>query len=119
MNAIPRTTNAERAGRWLGRVWRGFVRQEALAIRWLASRGLPARVAHLLFWIAKLAAFGALLYAVFWIALVLLFGLAVAWAARNLDWDDENKLEWREGHSGFGLYDKKEWRHDVGDPDEP
>jgi hypothetical protein len=85
----------------------------------LASQGLPAGVARLLLWIVKLAAFGVLLYAGFWIALVLLFGVAAAWALRDSDFDDENKLEWREGHSGFGLYDNNEWRHDMGDPDEP
>ena len=119
MNAIPRTPNSERAGRWLGRVWRGFARQEARAIRWLANKGLMPGVARSLLWIAKLAVLGVLLYATFWIALVLLFGVAIAWATRNPDLDNGNKLEWREGHSGFGLYDKKEWRHDVGDPDEP
>lgn len=119
MNARPHGTNAERTGRWLGRAWRGFVRQEAGAVRWLVSQGLPPGVARLLLWIVKLAAFGVLLYATFWIALVLLLGVAAAWAVRNSDPDDDNKLEWREGHSGFGLYDENEWRHDMGDPDEP
>jgi hypothetical protein len=46
MNATPRTTNAERAGRWLGRAWRGLARQEARAIQWLGGKGLPAGVAR-------------------------------------------------------------------------
>jgi hypothetical protein len=48
-----------------------------------------------------------------------LFVIVAAWVARNSDRDDESKLEWREGHSGLGLYDKNEWRHDMGAPDEP
>ena len=48
MNATPRTTKAERAGRWLGHAWRGLARQEARAIQWLAGKGLPAGVARLL-----------------------------------------------------------------------
>ena len=51
---ISRTTNAERAGRWFGRAWRGFVRPEARAVQWLAGKGLPAGVARLLPWIVKL-----------------------------------------------------------------
>ena len=49
MNATPRTTKAERAGRWLGRAWRGLARREARAIQWLARKGLPAGGARLLF----------------------------------------------------------------------
>lgn len=114
-------TTAERAGRWLGRSWHGFVRKEARAVQWLASKGLPAGVVRLLFWVVKLAAVVVLLYSAFWLALLLLFGIAAAWIARNSDsdWERENKAEWREGHSGFGLYDKNEWRRDMGDPDDP
>lgn len=120
MKKTARTTTAERAGRWLGRAWCGFVRQEAYAIQWLANKGLPAGVVRLLFWIAKLAILVVLLYVAFWLALLIVFAVAAAWVARNSDgWEDENKPEWREGHSGFGLYDKNEWRHDMGDPDDP
>src|SRR5690606_37156214 len=95
----------ERAGRWLGRAWRGFVRQEGHAIRWLASQGLPAGVARLLLWIAKLTVLGVMLYAVFWVALLLIFALAVAWLARHADWDSDNPdPEWRNGPAGFGFY---------------
>jgi hypothetical protein len=76
-------------------------------------------MARMLLWIVKLAIFGVLLFTALWLALVLLLGVAAAWAVRNSDPDDENRLEWREGHSGFGLYDENEWRHDMGDPDEP
>jgi hypothetical protein len=37
MNANAHTTNAERAGRWLGRVWRVFAQQ--IAVAWAAQRG--------------------------------------------------------------------------------
>lgn len=39
---------AERAGRWLGRVWRGTTRQETRAIRWLVGKGFPARLGRML-----------------------------------------------------------------------
>lgn len=119
MKTTSRTTNAERAGRWLGRVWRGFVRKEARAVHWLAGKGLPAGVARLLLWIVKLAVFAVLLYVAFWLALLLAFAVAAAWLVRNADLDDEKQPELRDGHSGVGLYDKDDWRIDMGDPDDP
>jgi hypothetical protein len=119
MNANLGTTNAERAGRWLGRAWRSFARQEARAIRWLASQGLPAGVARLLFWVVKLAIFGVLLFVAFWLALLLALAVVAAWIVRNADADEEKQPELRDGHSGIGLYDKDDWRIDLGDPYDP
>ncbi|MGE0371825.1 MAG: DUF3742 family protein [Gammaproteobacteria bacterium] len=121
MKKAARTTTAERTGRWLGRAWRGLARQEVRAVQWLAGKGLPAGVTRLLLGIVKLSILVLLLYSAFWLALLLLLGVAVTWVARNSgsDWERENNAEWREGHSGFGLYDKNEWRRDMGDPDDP
>jgi hypothetical protein len=119
MKEMPQTTNSERAGRWLGRAWRGFVRQEARAFQWLASKRLPADVGRLLSWILKLAVFGLLLYAAVWLALLLSLAVLAAWLAQKVDRGDEKGPEWREGHSGFGLYDKNEWRQDMGSPHKP
>lgn len=119
MKAAPTVKKSERAGRWLGRVWRGVAHREARAVRWLVAHGVPNRVGKLLFWLIKILVVGVLLYAAFWFALLLLFGVAGAWILKNSDLNDEEKLEWREGHSGFGLYDKNEWRRDMGDPDDP
>jgi hypothetical protein len=94
------------------------MRQEAHAIRWLAKNGLPAGLGQLLFWIVKLSAFVILLYAASWLALLLAFAIVAAWLARNADADDEKQPELRDGHSGIGLYDKDDWRIDMGDPDD-
>ncbi|MGE0278245.1 MAG: DUF3742 family protein [Nitrospiraceae bacterium] len=112
-------TPMERAGRWLGRKWRGCVRQEARAIQGLANKGVPIGLARLLSWIVKLAVLGLLLYSVFWLALALVFVAIAAWLARNSDLDDEKQPELRDGHSGIGLYDKDDQRIDMGDPDKP
>ncbi len=80
---------------------------------------MPVVVARATLLIIELGLFCVLLYAAFWVAVLLLFAVAVAWVGHSLLYlDDDNKQEWREGHSGFGLYDKTEWRHDMGD-DEP
>nr|SPS04620.1 conserved protein of unknown function [Candidatus Nitrotoga fabula] len=112
-------TTAERAGRWLGSAWRGFVRKEACAVQWLAGKGLPAGVVRLLFWVAKLVVVAVLLYSAFWLALLLVFAVTAAWLVRNADLDDEKQPELRDGHSGIGWYNKDDLRIDMGDPDDP
>jgi hypothetical protein len=85
----------------------------------LASQGLPADVARLLLWIAKLIVFGALLYAAFWLAVLLAFFIVAVWLLSTSGADEEKQPELRDGHSGIGLYDKDDWRIDIGEPDEP
>ncbi|WP_165963168.1 MULTISPECIES: DUF3742 family protein [unclassified Pigmentiphaga] len=110
---------SHRLGRGAGRVWRGYLRREQRVTGWLVTRGMPAGAATAVLWIVKLAVLGVLLYTVSWLALLLAFAVVAAWLARNADEDDEKQPELRDGHSGVGLYDKDDWRIDMGDPDEP
>ena len=110
---------SHRLGRGAGRAWRGYLRHERSVVGWLVARGVPAGAATAVLWIVKLAVLGLLLYTASWLALLLVFAVVAAWLAWNVDSDDEGQPVWREGHGGFGLYDKNEWRHDTGDPDEP
>ena len=113
MNPATQTTFAERAGRTLGRMWRGFVRLDRKACGWLVAQGLPVGLAKAFLWIVKLAVLGVLLYSAFWLALLLVFSVVAAWVARHDDTDQEEpQPEWREGPNGFGLYDKSDWRID-------
>ena len=108
-----------RLGRGAGRAWRGYLRCEQRAAGWLMTHGVPTGVATMVLWIVKLAVLGMLLYAASWLALLLTFAVVAAWLARNADEDDEKQPELRDGHSGVGLYDKDDWRIDMGDPDVP
>lgn len=72
-------TTAARLGRWLGGVWRGWLRAERRMHRWLMAQALPAGGAAVLIWVIKLAVLGVLLYVAFWVALML---VALAVAAR-------------------------------------
>jgi len=112
-------SNTERFGRGLARMWRCYIRRERRVASWLVAKGLPAKGAIASLWIVKLAVFIVLLYTSLWLVLLLAVAVVAAWLARNAVTDEENRVEWREGHSGFGLYDKNEWRHDMGDPEEP
>lgn len=105
MKAMPHPTTAERIGRWLGRKWRGCVRQEARAIQGLANKGVPIGLARFLSWAVKLSVLGLLLYSAFWLALGLIFVGSAAWMARHSNSaSDTPEPEWRPGPAGYGLY---------------
>ncbi|MBG6480962.1 DUF3742 family protein [Pseudomonas aeruginosa] len=63
-------TIAARLGRWLGGVWRGWLRAERRVHRWLMAQGLPAGGVAVLIWGVKLATLGVLLYIAVWAALL-------------------------------------------------
>ena len=94
MKSSAQTSFAERLGQMLGRMWRGYVRQERKANGWLVERGIPAVGATVLLWIIKLVVLGVLLYVAFWLALLLVFAVAAAWAVQHgaLDSDREDAL---------------------------
>jgi hypothetical protein len=94
MKPSAQTSFAERLGQMLGRMWRGYVRQERKANGWLVERGIPAVGATALLWIIKLVVLGVLLYVAFWLALLLVFAVAAAWAVQHgaLDSDREDAL---------------------------
>jgi hypothetical protein len=122
MKPSAQTTFAERIGRTLGRLWQGLMRLDRKAHGGLVAQGWAPGVAKAASLVIKLVALGLLFYAAFWPALLLSFLILAAWSLRDpAAWDaeDESKPEWRDGHGGFGLYDKAEWRHDMGDPDKP
>lgn len=116
MDTKARISKAERFGRRIGGMWRGFVRRERQVTGWLVARGLSAGAATALLWGVKLVVLGVLLYATFWLALLLVFALvAASIAGRELS--DEEEPEWRMGLSGYGLY-RGDTRIDPGNPDD-
>lgn len=120
MKTAAQTTFAERLGRTLGRAWRGCARLDRRAHGWLRAQGLAPAAARAVSLVVKFAALAVLLYSAFWLAMLLAVLFVAAWSLRESPYGDdahEDQPEWREGHGGFGLYDKNEWRHDMGDPD--
>ncbi|VFR31992.1 hypothetical protein ANK1_4052 [plant metagenome] len=93
MSTKNRISNAERLGRWLGGLWRGYVRRERRTAGWLVARGVPAGGATVLLWIVKLAVLGVLLYAAFWLALLLVFAVAASWVASQNRSEEEFELQ--------------------------
>ncbi|MFG7103575.1 DUF3742 family protein [Burkholderia pseudomallei] len=117
MRTTAHATVAERIGRALGRVWLAIRRQEALVVQRLVRKGLPRGVALLIMWAAKLLVLGILLYVAFWLTLIAIFVLAAAWLAGNADDTAEDKPQWRNGLSGYGLY-RGDVRVDPGTTDD-
>ena len=93
MKTTAQTTFAERAGRSLGRLWRGGVWLERKARGWLVAQGLAPSVAKTALLVAKFVAFSLLLYAAFWLALLVAFTGAAAWAARGSACDEYEEWE--------------------------
>lgn len=119
MEPAIRISRAERTGGALGRLWKKYVRLDRKWCDWLIARRLSAGWAKAVLWIVKLVVLGVLFYAVFWVALIIVIAAAVAGLAQNMDWDGEKQPEFRDGHSGIGLYDKDELRIDPGEPYDP
>ncbi|MBA4243682.1 MAG: hypothetical protein C0452_07175 [Pseudomonas sp.] len=95
MKPSAQTSFAERLGQMLGRMWRGYLRQERKVNSWLVEHGVPTGGTTALLWIAKLVVLGVLLYVTFWLAMLLVFAVAAAWVVRDSDHDESE--EWAVG----------------------
>ena len=83
-------SNAERFGRWLGRLRRGYTRRERGAVDWLVNRGMPTPAASALLWAIKLGVLAVLFYIAFWLALLFVFVLIAAWTASRTATSEES-----------------------------
>ncbi|CAJ9214606.1 Protein of uncharacterised function (DUF3742) [Burkholderia pseudomallei] len=117
MRTTAHSTVAERVGRGLGRAWLAIRRQEARVVQHLMHQGLSRGIATLIMWAVKLLVLGVLLYVAFWLTLVAIFVLVAAWLAGNADDTADDKLQWRNGLSGYGLY-RGDVRVDPGTTDD-
>ena len=115
------TTRAMQFGQWLGRRWLGFLRFEERVLMWLERTGAPMPISKILCWRLKVVIIVALLYVAFWITLFVIFitagACSVIYSNSSIDMTDKHP-QWRDGLSGFGLYDERGIRIDPYDPDE-
>ena len=95
---------AHRLGEQAGHAWRWLARQDRRAAAWLTTQGLSAGAAKAMSWVAKLLVLGALLYVAFWLTLVVMFVFVATWLAGAVDGTTDDKPQWRNGLSGYGLY---------------
>lgn len=111
---------AERLGQTLGRVCRGYVRQERKVSGWLVGQGIPAGGATAVLWGIKLVVLGVLLYSAFWGALLAVSVIAAVWVGQiSSDIDTGlDQAEWRFGPAGYGLYTSDGHRIDPHNPED-
>ncbi len=120
MNTSTHISSAERMGGALGRLWKKWLRLNDKISNRLATYGIPAVLTKIALLVIKLIVLGALFYAAFWVTVLLLLGAAITGMARyggagTIDIKPE-KIEYRDGHSGIGLYNKYDLRVDPGEP---
>lgn len=96
MEPPPQINFAERSGRTLGRLWRGWARLDRRVAHWLVSKGCSLAVAKRMTLLIKLAILGVLLYAAFWLAVLISIMALVAWTARSSGPDESQ--EWALGN---------------------
>ncbi|WP_350310407.1 DUF3742 family protein [Pseudomonas sp. lyk4-40-TSB-59a] len=114
-----KASNANRAGNWLGTLWKSYLRIEKNFSIWLCQIGAPPLLARTLGWCTHALVIGFLLFIMSWIALLLVIvaiGSFGIYSSRGYNHSYDS--EWRDGPLGFGLYDQNGARLDPYDPDE-
>lgn len=113
MSGYPKNSKAQRVGLFLGRAYRGLLRQEHRLRLWLVRLGIPAPGARGLSWCLRFSVIVLLL------SFSLVLGLIVCglWLiGRGVAQSDlsyrEPETEWRDGYAGFGLYTRDGFRID-------
>lgn len=107
MRGHPKNSKAEHAGRWLGRAYRGLMRQEQRLRLWLVGLGVPATGARVFAWCLRLSVIVLLLSFSIVLAMIV-FGLWVIGrgvARSDLSYP-ASRAEWRYGDEGYGFYEK-------------
>ena len=113
MSGYAKNSKAERAGRWLGRAYRGLMRQEQRLRLWLVGLGVPAKGAKVFAWCLRLSVIVLLLSFSVVLAMIALglwlIGRGVARSDLSYRAPD---VEWRNGPSGYGMYTDDGYRID-------
>jgi len=118
VTSYSKPTPSRRAGRAAARLWRWLVQRDSQFTESVAALVASRRTALLVSWCIKFVISGLAMYAAFGVALLFAAALALILAASRFELETPSKPEWRDGHSGYGFYDKNEWRHDMGDTGE-
>lgn len=103
-----------RLGQTLGHAWRGLLRAERHAARWLEARGVPAGVAKALPWLVNVALVAVILYAAIWLGVLLLLVAGAAWVASSTDHEKATDwtAPWSTDHKNSPFYDPINYNDD-------
>lgn len=107
MSGPLRKSKAERVGRWLGRAYRGLMRQEQRLRLWLIELGVPATGAMVFAWCLRLSVIVLLLSFSIVLAMIVLGLWLISWGVARSDLSYPTpRAEWRYGDEGYGFYEK-------------
>ncbi|WP_285374239.1 DUF3742 family protein [Pseudomonas sp. lyk4-TYG-107] len=115
MTEKDQTSKASRLGEYLGRCWKGYLRNLAKLSGLLIRVGVPSVIAKICTLLLQTVAVISLLYIGFWTAVIFIVVLIGSIRYSSTENEPPN---WRDGPSGFGLYDRAGTRLDPYDPDE-
>lgn len=112
-------SRASMLGVRFGLIWKRYMRFLRWVSAWLSNIGLRSDVVRMILCMLQIAAVGFFVFCASWIVVIgvimVLGGLGLFTSTeRTGDFD----AQWREGTSGFGLYDATGTRIDPYDPDE-
>ncbi|WP_055136586.1 DUF3742 family protein [Pseudomonas corrugata] len=119
MREQEQATRAEKLGEYAGRCWRSYLRVLDRLSGGLQRAGAPYALSRMIAWGLQALVLFVLLYVAFWITIIF---IVVALGSSGL-LDRSSGVgglgaEWRDGPSGFGIYDQAGVRIDPHDPDE-
>ena len=118
MSGMKDADKASKFGIWVGHCWKIYLEFEKSFSSWLSQRGVAAILVRLLRWCLRALVIGLLLFAVSWVVLlVTVIAVLLEHHSSNSSPNDFDS-EWRDGPSGYGLYDRTGVRLDPHDPDE-
>jgi hypothetical protein len=116
---MARAGKAKRIGTWLGTLGKNYLRIEKSLRVWLCHIGVPSFLARILGWCLHAVTIGVLLEISVWVALFALIAVVVTSGLfRSECGTNDYGSEWKDGSTGFGLYDQNGVRLDPHDSDE-
>lgn len=119
MNEKDQPSRAKRLGEYVGRCWKCYSRALDKISHRLQQAGVPFALSRMAVWIMQVVAITGLLYVAFWITLIVIIAsLGVSGFFSPPTRTNHFSADWRDGPSGFGLYDQTGARIDPYDPDE-
>ncbi|WP_460322782.1 DUF3742 family protein [Pseudomonas ogarae] len=119
MSEKDRPSRAERLGERFGQCWKCYSHVLNKISHRLQRWGIPSALSRMAVWVMQGAAIAGLLYVAFWITLIaIIASLAASGFFSLATRANDFSADWRDGPSGFGLYDQTGVRIDPYDPDE-
>ncbi|WP_460110345.1 DUF3742 family protein [Pseudomonas sp. S3_H04] len=102
MTEKDRASKASRVGEYLGRCWKGYLRNLTRVSGWLRKVGVPRKLASFCALLLHTVTVMVLLYIAFWVTVVFIVALV---GSCGLFSSEPEPASWRDGPEGPGIYE--------------